>query len=222
MLPRLVLIHSPFLGPATWRPVADCLAELGRSVRVPSLASVAVGEPPFWPAGVNAIVAAADQDRAVLVVHSNAGLYVPAVVEALGAQVIGVVYVDAALPGRGHHTAPEFLARLTGEDGLLPPWTSWWQDSDVAALLPDPVVRARVEAEQPRMPLAYYECLPPAFADWPVPPSGYLWFGEPYDQGATEARQRGWPTIHLPGQHLHMLVAPGAVAAAILELAQAW
>jgi hypothetical protein len=38
----------------------------------------------------------------------------------------GVVYVDAALPGRGHSATPEFLNRLATPDGLLPPWTTWW------------------------------------------------------------------------------------------------
>jgi len=220
--PSLLLVHSPFLGPATWQPVARCLVNSGRSVRVPNLVAVARSEAPYWPAGVRAIVTSAELDQVVLVAHSNGGLYVPPVARALGDRVRGVVYVDAALPGRGHSTTPEFLNRLATPDGLLPPWTTWWDKSEVAALFPDADVQAIVEAEQPSMPLAYYDFLPPAPADWRAPPSGYLWFGKPYDQAAAEARRRGWPTMHLPGKHLHMLVAPNSVATAVLDIARAW
>lgn len=220
--PSLVLIHSPFLGPSTWRATARALAGSGRSVHVPSLLGVARSAPPYWPAGVDAIVGSAADEPVVLVPHSNAGLYVPAVVEALGDQVRGVLFVEAALPGAGHHTKAEFLSRLDTADGLLPPWTSWWPEADVAALFPDAEVRAEVEAEQPRMPLAYFDHLPPAPRDWAAAPCGYLWFGPPYDQGAAQAAGSGWPTAHLPGGHLHMLVDPDAVAAALLGLVADW
>jgi pimeloyl-ACP methyl ester carboxylesterase len=222
MEPSLLLIHSPFLGPATWQPTARTLEGKGRLAHVPSLLAVAQSAAPYWPAGVDSIVRSASDEPVVLVAHSNAGLYVPAVVDALGKQVRGVVFVDAALPGAGHYTTPDFLRRLASSDGLLPPWTSWWDEADVAALFPDARMRAEVEAEQPRMPLAYYDHLPPAPPDWTVPLAGYIWFGEPYDKGSAQADLRGWPTIHLPGRHLHMLTDPDAVAAAVLDMAGDW
>jgi hypothetical protein len=42
-----------------------------------------------------------------------------------------------------------------------------------------------------------------------------------YEPAAAQARQRGWPVEELPGTHLHPLVAPAEVAAAILSLAAA-
>lgn len=222
MGPSLVLIHSPFLGPATWQSTARVLVGAGRGVHVPSLLAVARSAPPYWPAGVDAVVRSAADEPVILVPHSNAGLYVPAVVDALSDQVRGVVFVDAALPGAGHHTTPDFLCRLGAVDGVLPPWTSWWDDADVAGLFPDADVRAEVEAEQPRMPLRYYDHLPPAPQGWAVPPCGYLWFGPPYDKGAAQAAAYGWPTAHLPGNHLHMLADPDAVAAAVLQMAGDW
>jgi pimeloyl-ACP methyl ester carboxylesterase len=222
MEPSLVLIHSPFLGPATWHRVARALTRLGRRVQVPSLLGVATSAPPYWPAGVEAVVRSAGDEPVVLVPHSNAGLYVPAVVDELGQRVAGVVFVDAALPGTGHYTKPDTLRRLATADGRLPPWTSWWADADVAELFPDADVRAEVEAEQPRMPLAYYDQLPPAPKEWVAPRCGYVWFAPPYDDGAEQAAARGWPTAHVPGRHLHMLVDPGRVAAAVLELARDW
>ncbi len=101
---------------------------------------------------------------------------------------------------------------------MLPPWTAWWDDSDIAELFPDAAVRAEVEAEQPRMRLAYFEHPPPAPHGWAVPPCGYLWFGPPYDGEAAQAAAQGWPTAHLPGSHLHMLADPNAAAAAVLQM----
>jgi pimeloyl-ACP methyl ester carboxylesterase len=222
MDPSVILIHSPFLGPATWQPTAEVLNGKQRRVRVPDLSAVASSAPPYWPTGLDSIVRTAADDPVVLVPHSNAGLYVPAVVEALSEQVRGVVFVDAALPGSGHHSEADFLSGLASVDGLLPPWTSWWDETEVAALFPDATVRAKVEAEQPRMPLAYFDRLPPAPDAWAVLPCGYIWFGAPYDKGTEHAADYGWPTVHLPGGHLHMLSDPAAVAAAILEMVGAW
>jgi pimeloyl-ACP methyl ester carboxylesterase len=224
MQPTLVLIPSPLLGPTTWEPVGRVLERKGRHVQVPSLRCVAESAPPYWPAGVAAIVAAAGEDPLVLVPHSNSGLYVPAVVSALGEQVRGVVFVDAALPEAGYFAPREFLDRLVGADGLLPRWTDWWDEFDAAGLFPDAGTRALVEAEQPRMPIAYYDHRPPAppWEDGNEPPCAYLWFAPPYDTTAERAAAHGWATGHLAGQHLHMLVDPDAVAAAVLGLAGEW
>lgn len=215
----IVLVPSPLLGPASWEPTARVLEQAGRRVRVASLQGVARSEPPYWPAGVDEIVRTVAGEPVVLVPHSNSGLYMPAVVDALGEQARGVVFVDSALPGAGYFAQRDFLNDLVDADGFLPPWTTWWDESDVAELFPDAEVRARVEAEQPRMPLGYYDHLPPAPEGWDRLPCAYLWFAVPYDAAADRAAARGWPTLHVPGQHLHMLVDPEAVASALLELA---
>lgn len=222
MGPSLILIHSPFLGPMTWRSTARALEANQRRVQVPTLLGVARSAPPYWPAGVDSIIRSAADEPVILLAHSNAGLYVPAVIEALGEQVRGVVFIDAALPGVGHYTTSDFLRGLATADGLLPPWTSWWDKADVDALFSDAHLRAEVEADQPRMPLAYYDYLPPAPHDWNAPRVGYIWFGQPYHNGAAQAALRGWPTLHLPGGHLHMINDPDGVAAAVLAMAADW
>ena len=215
----LVLIPSPLFGPATWTPTAQRLELRGRPTRVPNLHCVATAAPPYWPAGVEAIVRAAGDDPVVLVPHSNAGLYIPAVFGALGDQARGAVFVDAAVPWEGPIARRSFFDALADADGRLPPWTSWWADPDVAGLFPDAQVRARVEAEQSRMPVAYYDHRPPAPDGWDDRPCAYLWFGEPYDASADQAAARGWPTQHVAGNHLHMLFDPDRVAAAVVEMA---
>ena len=214
-----MLIPSPLLGPASWDPVARVLERHGRRARVPSLRCVSCAAPPYWPAGVDAIVRSLGSEPVVLVPHSNSGLLVPAVLEAVGDQVRGVVFVDAALPGAGYFAQRDFLDNLADADGLLPPWTSWWNESDVAELFPDAETRARVEAEQVRMPLAYYDHPPPAPDGWDQVRCAYLWFAEPYGAGAERVSVRGWPTRQVAGNHLHMLVDPDAVATAVLDMA---
>jgi hypothetical protein len=76
-----------------------------------------------------------------------------------------------------------------------------------------------VTEEQPRLPLAYYEASVPVPPGWDALPCAYLLFGPPYDELATDARQRGWIVEQLPGAHLHQLVDPGGVASSLLAIA---
>lgn len=74
--------------------------------------------------------------------HSNAGAYVPALTGQR--RVVGCVFVDALLPSRAGRVplAPlaflDVLRDLADDVGLLPPWTCWWDEADVAGLLPAP------------------------------------------------------------------------------------
>ncbi|WP_430785615.1 alpha/beta hydrolase [Actinoplanes sp. G11-F43] len=209
-----VLLHSPTVGPSTWAPVAGRLP----GAVVPSLLRVGDAGPPFWPAVVEAVTAEIDRlpagTRVVLVAHSNAGRFVPVLAEHAAA----CVFVDAALPGQAG-PAPEFLRAMTGLDGRLPRWTDWWDEADVAPLFPDETTRRTVEAEQPRLPPAYFEQPVPVPPGWDTMPCAYLLFsGRAYAAEAAGARARGWRVDHLPGLHLHQLVDPAGVAARIEEM----
>jgi hypothetical protein len=132
--------------------------------------------------------------------------------------------VDAAIPpasGAAPVAPPELLTLLRDKasDGLLPPWTDWWDEAEVAALFPDRATRQAVTEEQPRLPLAYYEASVPVPAGWDAQPCAYLLFGPPYDELAAEAQARGWIVQHLPGAHLHQLVDPDGVARSLLAIA---
>lgn len=87
-------------------------------------------------------------------------------------------------------------------------------------MFPDWEIRAAVTAEQPRLPLAYYEQLVPVPAGWSDQPCGYLLFGPPYDEVAADARHRGWLVEELPGQHLHQIVDPDGVADRLITMAE--
>jgi hypothetical protein len=228
-----VLVHSLLLGPLTWAPVAADLSASGTATAVPSLIDVTdADDPPFWPRVTDAVNDAVDRlpaDQPIVVVaHSNAGLLVPVIVEAARRPVAGCLFVDARLPDRtgpSPAATPERLAHLRAQvanDGRLPPWTTWWDEEDVARLFPDRETRAAVSAEQPRLPLSYYEQQIPVPEGWDAQPCGYLLFGPPYEPVANEAAARGWAVERVPGLHLHQLVDPAGVTDRIAGMARTW
>jgi hypothetical protein len=228
MEPAFVLVHSPSVGPLTWAPVAQRLASLGHLALVPSLLDVGAGAPPFWPRvadRVNTMIAELAAGRPiVLVAHSNAGLFVPTIVDAATRPVAACVFVDAAMPARNGATPaapPDLLdfLRTKAIDGRLPPWTTWWDEADVAPMFPDPDTRTSISAEEPRLPLSYYEQRLPVPDGWDDRPCGYLLFGPAYDGEAQDARERGWRVEHIPGEHLHQIVDPDAVAERLIAMA---
>ncbi|MFJ8825129.1 alpha/beta hydrolase [Streptomyces sp. NPDC102467] len=228
MQPVFVLVHSPSVGPSTWHPVAAQLTAAGYRVRVPSLVHVGAGAPPFWPGVVDAVRDDLRQlpaaDPVVLVAHSNAGLFLPAIRSGLDRRVTGSIFVDAALPARTGPTpvaSPELLEFLRPKavNGRLPRWTDWWDEADVAPMFADPAVRRTVVEEQPMLPLSYYEQHIPVPDCWDDHPCSYLLFGPPYEDLAAEARDRGWRVAHQPGAHLHQLVDPAGTAGHLVELA---
>jgi len=229
MQPVFMLVHSPSVGPLTWNPVADRLRAHGYESVVPSLVGLADIDPPFWPWVVDEVTAATarlGQDQSVLLVaHSNAGLFIPLLVAHATRPIAGCLFVDAAIPalmGTTPVVPDELLAILRSKviDGQLPPWTQWWDEEDVAPMFPDPEVRAAVTAEEPRLPLAYYEQSIPVPGGWDDRPCGYLLFGPPYDEVAADARSRGWLVEELPGQHLHQIIDPDSTASKLIAMAQ--
>ncbi|MEV5499933.1 alpha/beta hydrolase [Nonomuraea fuscirosea] len=226
MQTTFVLVHSPSVGPSTWAPVAESLERRGHAAVVPDLTGVSAGGAPYWPRVVETVRAATPATPVVLAVHSNAGFFLPAIKEGLGDRVVACVFADAHVPPREGlvRTAEEeflpFLRDLAGPEGVLPRWTDWWDEEDVVAMLPDPAVRIRVAAEQPRLPLDYYTQAIPVPAGWDEVRCSFLWFGPPYAAAAEEAARRGWPVTRLPGMHLHQIVDPEGVTDALLKLSR--
>lgn len=216
----LALLPSPLLGSAVWEPVARVLNDQGRSAQAVHLGGTA---PTSSKEALREFLRALPQDEdLVLVPHSNAGLYVPAI--AAERRVAAVVFVDAGLPpadGGDAPTAPpefyEFLAAKADADETLPVWTEWWEE-DVAALFPDASARSGVERQQRRLPLSYFRDSVPVPPAWDRRPCGYLAFGDTYQLETETARSLGWPVRVLPGAHLEMVMHPHRVAEAILAL----
>lgn len=219
MVSSLALLPSPLLGSAVWQPVARVLADYGWHTVICEAA------PPVRTVqdALDGLVATLPTEQDLIVVpHSNAGVYIPELV--MQRPVVGAVFVDAVLPpGRGHvlPAPPAFLDLLrkkADDDGLLPVWTSWWDESDVMDLFPDAQTRARVEVEQQQLPLSYFESTLPIPQGWDDIPGAYLAFGDTYATERDHAAQRRWPVSTLSGGHLHMLIDPEEVAAELVAL----
>lgn len=218
---RLVLVHSPLVGPATWAGVAPLLAGRGYDVRVADLSGTLADGPPYSPRQVEAIARCAASRPAILVGHSGAGaLLAPAGLAA--EQVVGYVFLDAGLPIPGRSqmsTMPPELARqmyeMAGQGCWLPPWSQWWGEDALAELIPDTDTRQRFAAECPELPLALFTEIHREGRDLP---SAYIRLSEAYADPAAQAADYGWPVIELASHHLAPLTDPATVAEAIITM----
>ncbi len=220
-----VLVHSPLVGPLTWKSTADALHRNGYEAIVPSLYDISDNASPYWQrhtAAVRQALSIVSSDQSVILVgHSGAGPLLPAIRQSIVQRVAAYVFVDAGLPTDNvsrldSFESPEAVAefRQSAVDGLLPTWT----DSDLAEVIPDADMRRQFVAELHPMPLAVYEEPLPVFAGWPDAPCGYIRFSPVYDSALMEARQRGWPFRMFDAGHFHMLVEPNAVAIALIDV----
>lgn len=227
-VPSILLLHSPLVGPSTWRPLADVLTGRGWQVAVPDLRGALAG-PPYWSSYANLAAEAGGESRSdlVLVGHSGSGPLLPAVTTALGHSPAAYVFIDAGLPYDGETLitrAPEgfkdMLAGLTAPDGRLAPWTSWWGEDAVDSLIPDPALRAEVQSDCPRVPMELLQEPLPVPSNWPDAPCCYISFTDEYEYEAEalEAEARGWPVRRVPGNHLQATVDPVSVAETINDL----
>ena len=219
--PVLVLMASALLGPAAWAPVESELRSRGWDVVTAPPADEADPVTPADAALAYATATPADRP-VVLIPHSNAGNFVPTLIEIRN--VVRVVFVDATIPvasGTQQLAPPELLASLESlvdDDGLLPPWTEWFQSRQLDALFPNASTRFHIEAQQPQLPLAFLDAELSVEDGWDRTPASYLAFGATYASDLDRARALGWPVLQLDGLHLHMLVDPGGVADAIIQL----
>ena len=225
MQPRLVLIHSPLVGPGTWEPIARDLAADGYAVAVPDLTPTAAAGPPYHLRQARVIADCAAGQPVILIGYSRAGPLLAAAGTMLGGSVLRYVFVDARLPAPGRSwmdtVTPGLAARLremADPQGRLPPWSQWWGEEELAALVPDPAVRQHFAAGCPRLPLAMLEEVLPPAPGWPDAPGGYLQLSEAYEGEAGRARELGWPVRQMLSHHLSLLTEPGRVAREVRQL----
>lgn len=231
-----VLVHSPFLGPASLRPLADALAAHGHPADdLPAGSSVDVVLLDLRPSVVAAPVhqvlvgafadAISEEDLAgpvVLVGHSGAGPLLPAFADALEDTVTGLVFVDAGLPTPGRSwrdTVPaELYTRLrsASREGRLPRWQRWFEPDPLAELVTDESLRAEIADEAPEVPVAFLK-EPRPDVEWDGP-AGYVALSDAYPEDVAAAVALGWPVRRVDTHHLAPATDPDPVAVAVLEV----
>jgi pimeloyl-ACP methyl ester carboxylesterase len=236
--PTVVLVHSPFLGPTSLRPLADALAARGTPAVLLDLRVTVAAAPvharmigSFADALHEALSETADADSPetddlteslVLVGHSGAGPLLPAFADALDEPVVGLVFLDAGLPTPGlswRDTAPPELyedMRARSREGLMPAWPYWFSPDPLPRLIPDTVLRAQIAEEAPEVPVAFLKEARPSVG-WSGP-AAYLQLSGAYDRDMAAARRRGWPVRRLDSNHLAAATEPDLVADALLRL----
>ena len=228
-MPSFILVHSPLVGPLTWRAVAAEIEKRGAITAVPSLTESWPSDPPYWRAMAGAVAATVQAARltepAFLVGHSAAGQFLPHVRELLPEGVAGYLFVDAALPRfeiSELDSAPPWFAALLRSlvrDGWLPPWCEWWGEDMLRSALPDDALRLRFQREIKSVPMSFFEERRPVVRGWPDAPCGYLRLSDVFEDAAKEAAELAWPLRRMASHHLGMLTEPVAVAEALLALA---
>jgi hypothetical protein len=224
--PRLVLLHSPLIGPLTWRGVAAELTRRGQTAEAPAWPKLSTIDEAYYAALADSLGASlADRSEPlILVAHSGAGALVPSLAARLPSPPAAVILVDAILPHPERSwfdTAPEGMPdqlRAGAQFGELPRWSDWWPPGALDRLVPDAAVRDAMLAELEPLPVAYFEGPAPA-ATWDGP-TAYLQLSGAYDSESQVASRSGWPLVRLPLHHLAMLTDPVSVAAALESLSQ--
>lgn len=218
---KFFLLHSPAVGPTTWRWVSEELQGMDHEVDILTITPFATRG--GWEKVVEDVAAqVTGADDAIFVAHSGAGPLLASIVDWSNARGSSMVIVDAGLPAIAADTPlmPEpFLKPLSAiaEDGLLPPWSDWFGPGTMESLIPDPDKRNLIEFELPRLPLAYFYGSVPPVLEWPADRNGYVLLSDGYLDDAEEARRRGWPVIALPGGHLDLITKAPEVAVAVVQ-----
>jgi hypothetical protein len=219
------LIHSPLVSPYTWAATAAALQQRGHAARVPDLADTP-GAGPYWQQHTTSAAAALagweTEAPLVLVAHSGAGALLPSVGRALARPVAAYLFVDAGWPSGGLSRLETFGAgdrpafeAFLNDGGRFPTW----QADDLAPILADAAVRARVAAELRPRGLDYWSEPLPVVAGWPAAPLGVLRYTATYAPDAAQAAAHGAVVRERPAGHFEMLAQPAVVAEELISLA---
>src|SRR5260370_5883169 len=100
MAARLLLVHSPLVGCATWDLVAAGLAGGGYELGIPDLTSTVMAGPPYCLRQAQVMARSASGQPAILIGHSGAGPLLAAAGAIIG-QGPGYIFVAARLPTPG-------------------------------------------------------------------------------------------------------------------------
>ncbi len=159
----------------------------------------------------------------LVVGHSGAGAFLPAIGSTLGNSA-GLVFLDAVVPpaSGAHRTSPamrEMLDSVT-EDGVLRRWLDWWPEESIVDLLPHEADRAELGADMPRLPRSFYDIDIEVPSGWSQSRCGYIMLSDAHEAELHDSTERGWPTASVDSTHLAPHTQPEFVLREVLRLAR--
>lgn len=219
----LVLVHSPLVGSSSWRPLDDVARAGGFDVVRPDLSGVVDAEWPQWRYLVDtAVDSTSGRTDLIVVGHSGAGAFLPAIGHRRKDGLRAVVFVDAIVPpvAGEHRTSERFLGFLDDKtvDGRLLAWLDWWPPEVVGELVRSSEQLEELRSDMPRLHRSFYGAHIPMPDDWSSGPCAYLQLSPAYDEESRLANELGWPTLLSDGSHLSIFTDPLAVLAAVEDL----
>ena len=222
----LVLVHSPLVGPSSWRPLADVARARGFDVVRPDLTGVVDADLPQWRYLVEtAVDSTHGHDDLIVLGHSGAGAVLPELGRRVQDRLRAVVFVDAIVPPAvGVHRTSEPFSRFLDDkmvDGRLLPWLDWWPPEVVAELVTSPQQLEELRSDMPRLHRSFYDAAIPVPEGWSAGPCAYLQLSPAYDDERRAATAFGWPAAVIDGTHLSIYTDPSAVLAAVEQLVDA-
>jgi hypothetical protein len=192
-------------------------------VIIPNLVPAAsTGSPHAFAAA--AVHAARSGEETAVVGHSGAGAVLPLIATQLKSTLRQVVFVDASVPpcDGTFRAGGGFLSTLRdlAANGVLPPWSRWWGESVMEALVPDDQRRREIEQELPQVPLAFYDVSIEVPTDWCSADCAYVLLSDAYRADANRAALLGWPVIERQGGgHLDIVNDDEEIASILVDLA---
>jgi pimeloyl-ACP methyl ester carboxylesterase len=158
----------------------------------------------------------------VVVGHSGAGAFLPAIGHRVKNRLRAVVFVDAVVPPiAGEHRTSEPFSRFLDDktvDGRLLPWLDWWPTAVVDTLARSSEQLEELRSDMPRLNRSFYDSPIPMPEDWSSGPCAYLQLSPAYAEEFRMANELGWPTSVLDGSHLSIFTDPSDVLAAVEDL----
>lgn len=220
---KIILVHSPLVGPNSLAPTAEALRELGLQCLVPSPMTAGLDIPSWrdWPDTLLGQVPSTGPS--VVVGHSMGGLLAARLAGQLGAA--GMICLDASIPPETGETPTvepafhDFVKGLPNQDGLLPPWHEWWPVDVFAGAEISSQMRARVLSDIPRLRLDWFDDtfdMP----NWSGAKRAYLRTSPAFIDEAKKADALGWDVAKLRGTHMHPATEPQETADAIVSCCQ--
>lgn len=224
---RLLLLSSIFLQAPTFLRLSDHLTGLGHQVAIQDAAPDSGAQEALeeYAAALDAVHRKAGADPVTVIAHSNAGAYLPALLDQFPG--INAIFMDAILPPFEEHCldlVPASLGeplRQRAEAGLLPRWTRWWPRDTVRTLVNSDAHFEQLDEHCPRVAASYLDEQLAVPGGWGVQaPAAYLLLSDGYLGDWERAAAAGWPAERLQLGHLGFLRTPGQVASSLDQLCE--